>query len=90
MIRKPSAGESAELTWFKSRYSDSNESGDCVEIALQWQKSSYSSSGDGNDCVEIAATPQTIHIRDSKTPRAPHLTLTPSSWSAFITYASRG
>ncbi|WP_078594933.1 DUF397 domain-containing protein, partial [Streptomyces sp. NRRL S-920] len=45
----------------------------------------YSSSGDGNDCVEVAApTPPPIHIRDSKTPAAPHLTVTPATWSRFI------
>ncbi|MFI1677236.1 DUF397 domain-containing protein [Streptomyces sp. NPDC020607] len=91
MIRKGSAGDRVELEWFKSSYSSSSNGEDCVEVALDWRKSSYSSSGDGNDCVEIATTPapDTIHIRDSKTPHAPHLTLTPTTWSAFITYASQ-
>ncbi|MEU7646570.1 DUF397 domain-containing protein [Streptomyces huasconensis] len=106
MIRNASAGASAELNWFKSSYSDSNESGDCVEVALDWRKSSYSSSSNGEDCVEVAQgwhkssyssssdpsdcvevaapTPTTIHIRDSKTPTAPHLTVTPATWSRFI------
>ncbi|MFF8655610.1 DUF397 domain-containing protein [Streptomyces huasconensis] len=106
MIRKASAGDASGLEWFKSSYSSSNESGDCVEVALDWRKSSYSSSsngedcvevaqgwhkssysssGDGNDCVEVAApTPTCIHIRDSKTPTAPHLTVTPATWSRFI------
>ncbi|MFF1375777.1 DUF397 domain-containing protein [Streptomyces sp. NPDC058308] len=56
---------------------------------LEWRKSSYSDSSNGEDCVEIATTPRTIHIRDSKTPRAPHLTLAPSTWSAFLTHASQ-
>ncbi|MFI7316138.1 DUF397 domain-containing protein [Streptomyces venezuelae] len=60
--------------------------GDVVE--LEWHKSSYSSSNESGDCVEIATTPAHIHIRDSKTPHTPHLTLTPSTWSAFITYAT--
>ncbi|RII22134.1 hypothetical protein DSC45_00205 [Streptomyces sp. YIM 130001] len=68
MIREPSAGDAAELAWFKS---------------------SYSSSGDGNDCLEIAPTPQSIHIRDSKHPTGPRLTLTPEAWTAFLPYASR-
>ncbi|MER7106445.1 DUF397 domain-containing protein [Streptomyces sp. NPDC000229] len=33
MIRKASAGESDELVWFKSSYSDSSNPNDCVEIA---------------------------------------------------------
>ncbi|MFH8606668.1 DUF397 domain-containing protein [Streptomyces sp. NPDC018029] len=89
MIRKASAGHASRLEWFKSSYSSSNESGDCVEVALEWFKSSYSDSSNGEDCVEIATTPDTIHIRDSKTPQAPHFTITPSAWSHFVTYASR-
>ncbi|AVH58066.1 MULTISPECIES: DUF397 domain-containing protein [Streptomyces] len=50
---------------------------------LNWFKSSYSS-GQGGECLEIALTPTTIHIRDSKTPTAPTLTLTPTTWSAFL------
>ncbi|WP_316744110.1 DUF397 domain-containing protein [Streptomyces sp. MK7] len=49
---------------------------------LCWQKSTYSP--DGSNCVEIATTPTTIHIRDSKTPTAPHLTVTPSAWADFL------
>ncbi|MYT15621.1 protein of unknown function (DUF397) [Streptomyces sp. SceaMP-e96] len=33
MIRKPSAGDAAELEWFKSSYSDSGDGNDCVEVA---------------------------------------------------------
>ncbi|MEU8955876.1 DUF397 domain-containing protein [Streptomyces sp. NPDC048518] len=68
MIRKASARNVSGPEWFKSSYSSSNESG---------------------DCVEVAATPHTIHIRDSKTPDRPHLTLAPSAWSTFLPYASR-
>ncbi|WP_221353046.1 DUF397 domain-containing protein [Streptomyces beigongshangae] len=73
-----------ELRWFKSSYSSSGEPGDCVEVALEWFKSSYSDSGDINDCVEIAATPATIHVRDSKNPVGPRLTLGLSAWSSFV------
>lgn len=69
MIHKAAAEDTSELKWFKSSYSSSNESG---------------------DCVEVAPTPTTIHIRDSKTPRAPHLTFPPTSWSAFVAHASEG
>ncbi|MGW2226186.1 DUF397 domain-containing protein [Streptomyces formicae] len=89
MIRKPSAGDASGLEWFKSSYSSSGDGNDCVEVALHWRKSSYSSSSDPNDCVEVATTPHTIHIRDSKTPTAPHFTVTPSAWCDFVAYASR-
>ncbi|MEV6537470.1 DUF397 domain-containing protein [Streptomyces sp. NPDC048448] len=75
----------SELNWFKSSYS-SSASGDCVEVALSWRKSSYSSGGSG-DCVEVATSPRTIHVRDSKNPQGPHLTLSPATWSGFLTYA---
>ncbi|MPY52388.1 DUF397 domain-containing protein [Streptomyces acidicola] len=55
---------------------------------LTWFKSSYSSGGSG-DCVEIATTPHTIHVRDSKNPEAPHLTLSPTAWTDFLAHASR-
>ncbi|MEU6125342.1 DUF397 domain-containing protein [Streptomyces sp. NPDC047123] len=85
MIRKSCTGGISALEWFKSSYSDSSNSNECVEVALEWRKSSYSSSGDGNDCVEVASTPRMVHVRDSKTPRSPHLNLTPAAWSAFLT-----
>ncbi|WP_330338430.1 DUF397 domain-containing protein [Streptomyces sp. NBC_00557] len=50
---------------------------------LAWFKSSYSD-GEGGDCLEVAAHPTAIHIRDSKTPTAPHLTVSPAAWSAFV------
>lgn len=49
---------------------------------LHWQKSTYS--GDGSNCVEIAPTPTAIHIRDSKSPADPHLTLQPAAWADFL------
>ncbi|WP_406136660.1 DUF397 domain-containing protein [Streptomyces sp. NBC_01089] len=33
MIRKPAAGDAAELEWFKSSYSDSSSGNDCIEVA---------------------------------------------------------
>ncbi len=53
---------------------------------LVWFKSSYSS-GSGDDCVEVALAPSTIHIRDSKNTQGPQLTLSLTTWSAFLTYA---
>jgi len=33
MIRNTAAGDSFELVWFKSSYSDSSNPNDCVEVA---------------------------------------------------------
>ncbi|CAL2073777.1 MULTISPECIES: DUF397 domain-containing protein [Streptomyces] len=68
--------------WFKSSYS-SNDGGECVELSYSWRKSSYSGA-EGGDCVEVAEHPTAIHIRDSKRPTAPHLTIHPTTWAAFI------
>jgi hypothetical protein len=54
---------------------------------MKWTKSSYSDS-DGGNCVELARTPRTIHIRDSKTPAAPHLHLSPTTWATFLDSAA--
>jgi len=72
------------LRWVKSSYS-SGEGVNCVEVACYWVKSSYSNPGQA-DCVEIAAHPTAVHIRDSKTPEAPYLTITPTTWTAFLTH----
>ncbi|WP_367323419.1 DUF397 domain-containing protein [Streptomyces sp. HUAS ZL42] len=55
---------------------------------LAWFKSSYSS-GSGDDCVEVALTPATIHVRDSKDKQGPYLTLSPTTWADFLTYATK-
>ncbi|MCX4916415.1 MULTISPECIES: DUF397 domain-containing protein [unclassified Streptomyces] len=90
MTLKPSAGDGSELVWFKSSYSDSSNSSECVEVALEWRKSSYSDSSNPSDCVEVATAPPGIHVRDSKRPDDTHLTLAPSTWSAFLTFAAQG
>ncbi|MFI2620651.1 DUF397 domain-containing protein [Streptomyces sp. NPDC018584] len=69
-------------TWFKSSYSGS-EGGACLEAAYDWRKSSYSSD-QGGACVEVAAHPTAIHIRDSKVPSGPVLTVAPETWSTFL------
>ncbi|MFI1199661.1 DUF397 domain-containing protein [Streptomyces sp. NPDC020883] len=71
--------------WHKSSYS-SDQGGACVEGAYDWHKSSYSASEGGN-CIEVASCPSshtTIHIRDSKTPGGPVLTLGGAAWAAFV------
>jgi hypothetical protein len=46
----------------------------------QWRKSSYSG-GSGGNCVEVATNlPGLVAVRDSKTPAAPALLLTPAQW----------
>ncbi|QNP69994.1 DUF397 domain-containing protein [Streptomyces roseirectus] len=70
------------LAWFKSSYS-SNEGGECLETAYTWRKSSYSSNEGGN-CVEVASHPSAVHIRDSKNPAGPVLTLATSAWTSFL------
>ncbi|MFD6321807.1 DUF397 domain-containing protein [Streptomyces sp. NPDC058442] len=77
---------STALRWFKSSYSGS-EGGNCLEVAYTWRKSSHSGS-EGGQCLEVAAHPTAIHIRDSKTPEAPHLTVAPKTWAAFLSGGS--
>ncbi|TWV29073.1 MULTISPECIES: DUF397 domain-containing protein [Streptomyces albidoflavus group] len=80
---------SKTLNWFKSSYSNSG-GGACVEAAFTWHKSSYSDSGGGN-CVEVATctcpAPPTVHVRDSKNPTGPTLTLSSTAWAAFLASA---
>ncbi|MFK0115116.1 DUF397 domain-containing protein [Streptomyces sp. NPDC090994] len=60
-------------------------------MTLEWTKSSYST-GDGPDCVEIATPDQKgqgpVLIRDSKDPARGHLTVAPTTWTAFLPYAA--
>jgi hypothetical protein len=72
--------------WFKSSYSGS-EGGACLEVAYDWRKSSYSGS-EGGDCVEVAPCPHAVHIRDSKNPAGPILTLPPTAWAAFTAHTA--
>ncbi|MFE2569751.1 DUF397 domain-containing protein [Streptomyces mirabilis] len=77
------------LQWFKSSYSN-DSGGQCLEVAYTWRKSSYSNDS-GGDCVEIAPCPhgpRSIHIRDSKNPGGPALTVSGEAWSAFLSTAS--
>ncbi|MFJ5591707.1 DUF397 domain-containing protein [Streptomyces noursei] len=78
----------SDLAWFKSSYSGS-AGGNCLEVAYTWRKSSYSGDEGGN-CLEVATCPSpgdrttAIHIRDSKTPDGPVLTLSAGAWGAFV------
>ncbi|MFC9625319.1 DUF397 domain-containing protein [Streptomyces sp. NPDC056930] len=77
---------STALEWFKSSYSGS-DGGECLEVAYNWQKSSYSGS-EGGACVEVAAHPAAVHVRDSKNPDGPTLTVAPATWTAFAGFAA--
>jgi hypothetical protein len=70
--------------WFKSSYSGS-DGGNCLEVAYDWQTSSYSGS-EGGACVEVATHPAAIHVRDSKNPDGPTVTVAPTTWSAFAAH----
>ncbi|MFD8339786.1 DUF397 domain-containing protein [Streptomyces malaysiensis] len=52
-------------------------------VNLSWFKSSYSSS-EGGMCVEVAATPDTVHVRDSKDRHGAQLAFSIRQWDAFI------
>ncbi|WP_306317653.1 MULTISPECIES: DUF397 domain-containing protein [unclassified Streptomyces] len=78
----------ADLTWFKSSYSDS-EGSNCLEVALEWRKSSYSDDQGGN-CLEVAACASRIHVRDSKLGgEGPTFAATASAWNAFLAAHTR-
>lgn len=51
-------------------------------VNLSWFKSSYSSS-EGGMCVEVAATPDTVHVRDSKDRHGAQLAFSIHQWDAF-------
>ncbi|CAM5560162.1 DUF397 domain-containing protein [Streptomyces pilosus] len=61
-----------------------NRKGSGGHSELNWFKSSYSDSSNPNDCVEVATAPGTVHVRDSKVPDGPRLTLTSAAWSSFV------
>lgn len=56
-----------------------------------WRKSSHSGGSNGgmSDCVEVAALHRRIGIRDSKTPDAGHLSLSPEGFAALLTCVKR-
>ncbi|MFE1072356.1 DUF397 domain-containing protein [Streptomyces sp. NPDC058783] len=54
---------------------------------LKWSKSSYSGA-EGGDCVEVATSQGAVHVRDSKIVTGPALTVTPTAWTAFTSFAA--
>ncbi|MDI3386278.1 DUF397 domain-containing protein [Streptomyces sp. B-S-A8] len=56
---------------------------------LTWRKSSYSGA-EGGQCVEVAATPDAVHIRDSKRPLTrPTLAVGREAWAGFVNLATK-
>jgi hypothetical protein len=53
-----------------------------------WFKSTYSEAGN-DDCVEVRITPDTIGVRDSKSPTTGELWLEPAGWATFLTHTRR-
>ncbi len=57
--------------------------------SVGWRKSSYSTNG-GN-CVEVRDDrPDVVPVRDSKTPDAPHLTVSAGAWAPFVAAVAGG
>jgi uncharacterized protein DUF397 len=48
----------------------------------KWRKSSRSNTS-GGQCVEVASLDGNVGVRDSKSPSAGHLTLTPAAFKAL-------
>ncbi|MBT2525998.1 DUF397 domain-containing protein [Streptomyces sp. ISL-99] len=54
---------------------------------VAWFKSSYSGA-EGGQCVEVANVSAAVHIRDSKVPTGPVLTVTSQTWTEFVRLAA--
>jgi hypothetical protein len=54
---------------------------------LSWFKSSYSGA-EGGQCVEVAVSADSVHIRDSKDPSGPVLTVTAQAWAELVRLAA--
>ncbi len=59
----------------------------CPAPALVWVKSSYSGA-EGGQCIEVAATPDRVHVRDSKDATRAALAVPPTAWTAFVQFAA--
>lgn len=73
-----------EVAWRKSTYSDS-EGANCVEVGF---RTSSHSDNEGGNCVEVADSTPVVHIRDSKNPDGPTLSVPRSGWTWFLHYAT--
>ncbi|MET9678875.1 DUF397 domain-containing protein [Streptomyces coeruleorubidus] len=53
----------------------------------EWRKSSYSGST-GGECVEVADLGPGVGVRDSKSPEAGILTVSPKAYAAFVAHVA--
>ncbi|RPK34142.1 DUF397 domain-containing protein [Streptomyces sp. ADI93-02] len=58
-----------------------------VAQELVWFKSSYSGA-EGGECIEVASVARHVHIRDSKQPDGPVLTVGVRAWAGFLGLAA--
>jgi hypothetical protein len=54
-----------------------------------WRKSSRSANGTSGQCVELADLGSAIGIRDSKSPDAGHLTISPETFADLLSRIRR-
>ncbi|KQW16843.1 DUF397 domain-containing protein [Streptomyces sp. Root369] len=57
MIRKPAAGDTSELVWFKSSYSSGTDGNSCVEIAVAPRTVHVRDSKNTSTSPRLAITP---------------------------------
>ena len=50
---------------------------------LTWRKARASGNG-GANCVEVASDGQQVHVRDTKSREAGHITVSASAWRVFV------
>ncbi len=55
-----------------------------------WRKSSRSGGSVGGNCVECATGIDRVHVRDSKDPNGPVLSVSGSAWGSFLALVSAG
>ncbi|WP_320776340.1 DUF397 domain-containing protein [Streptomyces sp. CRN 30] len=53
---------------------------------LAWRRSTYSA--EAANCLEVATHPTAIHLRDSTTPEARRVSLSPTAWTSFLAYVA--
>jgi hypothetical protein len=51
-----------------------------------WRTSSFS--GANSNCVQVACAQDAVATRDSKNPTGPRLSLSPTTWAAFVHHVS--
>lgn len=68
------------MSWRISPYSTSGSN--CVEAYGPWRTSTYS--GETAYCVETSSSAATVRVRDTKDRERGHITVSDSTWSAFL------